>query len=64
MVSRLDVHVSVHPSVSRTSININGFSPNLVCAFILCRSGLGLLMGKFCQIFMELSARNTIMAGY
>ena len=36
----LDVRVSVRPSV-------NGFSPNLVCALILCRSGLGLLMGKF-----------------
>ena len=36
----LDVRVSVRPSV-------NGFSPSLVCALILCRSGLGLLMGKF-----------------
>ena len=25
---------------------------------------LGLLMGKFRQIFTELSSRNTIMAGY
>ena len=25
----------------------HGFSPNLVCALILWRSGLGLLMGKF-----------------
>ena len=67
----LDVHVSVRPSVSHPSIrfsfpddNISGFSPNLVCALILWRSGLGLLIGKFCQIFMELSAHNTIMAGY
>ena len=45
-------------------VNINGFSPNLVCALILWRSGLGLLMGKFRQIFTELSARDTIMAGY
>ena len=50
----LDGRVSVRPSVSRTSIrpaifrfrmitwvNINGFSPNLVCALILWRSGLG-----------------------
>ena len=30
-----------------TWVNINGFSPNLVCALILLRSGLGLLIGKF-----------------
>ena len=29
----------------------NGFSPNLVCALILWRSGLGLLMGKFRQFW-------------
>ena len=29
-----------------------------VCALILWRSGLGLLMGKFCQILTELSARD------
>ena len=28
-------------------VNINGFSTKLVCALILWRSGLGLLMGKF-----------------
>ena len=33
-----------------TWVKINGFSPNLVCALILWRSGLGLLMGKFRQI--------------
>ena len=42
---------SVRPSVFRfrmiTWVNINGFSSNLVCALILWRSGLGLLMGKF-----------------
>ena len=32
-----------------TWVNVSGFSPNLVCALILKRSGLGLLMGKFCQ---------------
>ena len=42
-----------------TCVNNNGFSPNLVCAFILWRSGLGLLMGKFCQIFTELPAQDT-----
>ena len=59
---------SVHPFVSHTSVrlsifhfrmsNISGFSPNLVCALILWRSGLGLLMGKFRQILTELSARD------
>ena len=46
--------------------NIDGFSPNLVCALILCRSGLGLLMGKFRQCLTELSACDMIMimAGY
>ena len=31
----------------------------LVCALILWRSGLGLLMGKFRQFLTELSARDT-----
>ena len=69
----LDVHVSVRPSVVRpsifrfwmiTSVNINGFSPNLICALILWRSGLGLLMGKFRQIFTELSARDTLIFSF
>ena len=65
----LVVRESVRPSVRRTSVrfsfqmitlvNINGFSPNLVCALILWRSGLGLLMGKFRQFLTELSARDT-----
>ena len=42
-----------------TWLNINGFSPNLVCALILWRSGLGLLMGKFRQILTELSPQDT-----
>ena len=58
----------VRPSVFRfrmiTGVNINLFSPNLVCALILWRSGLGLLMGKFRQCLTELSTRDTIMAGY
>ena len=29
-----------------------------MCALILRRSGFGLLMGKFCQILMELPARD------
>ena len=42
-----------------TSLNINGFSPNLVCALILWRSGLGLPIGKFRQILTELPAQDT-----
>ena len=34
---------------------MNGFSPNLVCAVILWRSGLGLLMGKFRQVALDTS---------
>ena len=53
----LDVRSSVHFEFRMiTRVNINGFSPNFVCALILWRSGLGLLMGKFHQIFTELSA--------
>ena len=52
----------VHPSVFLfwmiTRVNINGCSPNLVCALILWRSGLGLLMGKFHQILTALSAQD------
>ena len=40
-------------------MKINGFSPNLVCALILWRSGLRLFMGKFCQFLTELSAGDT-----
>ena len=35
------------------------FSPKLVCALILWRSALGLLMGKFRLFLTELSAHNT-----
>ena len=70
-VSRTSVSQSVvRPSVrfsfpdDNSVLNINGFSPNLVCALILWRSGLGLLMGKFRQIFTKLSARDTITMGY
>ena len=40
------------------------FSPNLVCVFILWRSGLGLLMGKFLQFLTELSARNRSVVSF
>ena len=69
MVSlRTSVCLSIHPSVVRPSVfhfrmitlvNINGFSPNLVCALILWISGFGLLTGRFHQIFTELSAQDT-----
>ena len=36
-----------------------GFSPNLVCALILWRFALGLLMGKFHQFLTELSGWDT-----
>ena len=48
----------VRPSVPRSVRDNNGFSPYLVCALILWISGLGLLMGKFRQIFTELSAQD------
>ena len=38
--------------------NISGFSPNFICAFILWRSGVGLLMGRFRQFVTELSAHQ------
>ena len=41
-------------------VNINGLSPNFVCALVLWRSVLGLLMGKFCQFLTKLSARNML----
>ena len=51
----------VHPSVISlsvflfqmvTCVNIYGLSLNLVCALILWRSGLGLLMGRFRQFLI------------
>ena len=47
-----------------TSVNIIGFLPNFVCALILWRSGLGLLMGKFLQFLTELSARDTSVLSF
>ena len=42
-----------------TSVNNKRFSPNLLYALTLMRSGLGLLMGKLRQILSELSGRDT-----
>ena len=47
-----------------TSVNVNGFSPNSVYALILWRSGLGLLMGKFCLFLTELSACDIYMFSF
>ena len=44
-----------------TWVNIKGFSLNLVCALILWRSGLGLLMRKFHQFLTELPASIRIL---
>ena len=63
-VGRLCVCLSVRPSVSFSFLDDNlskhqmDFHQTLVCALMLWRSGLGLLMGKFRQIFTELSARD------
>ena len=45
-------------------MNVNGFSPNLVFALILWRSGFGLLMGKFRQFLTESSASNTSLFSF
>ena len=47
-------HVSI-----LTSVNLHGFSQNLVYALIVWRSGLGLLIGRFVQFLTELSAHDT-----
>ena len=56
------VHASISPYICFQMITwekVKWFSPNLVCALVLWRSGLGLLMGKFRQFLTELSAGNT-----
>ena len=45
-VSKIGSFIPRHMRVM-TGVNANEFSPNLVCALILSRSDLGLLMGKF-----------------
>ena len=53
---------TIHPYFHFWTItleNINGVSPNLICALILWRSALGLLMGQFLLFLTELSAPNT-----
>ena len=41
-----------------TLVNFNGFSPNLVCALILWRSGFRVLMGKCRQFLTVLFAQD------
>ena len=63
-VPRSACHMSLLPSSISlyflfrliTWVNISWFSPNLVCALILWRSGLALLIGKFRQFLTEFSA--------
>ena len=38
-----------------------GFSPNLLCALTLWRSGLGLQFGKFRQLLTKLSIRPSVV---
>ena len=61
-VCRTPVRPSVRPYFCIrmiTSVNVDGFSPNLVCALILWRFGLRLRMGKLRHFFTKLSARGT-----
>ena len=39
-----------------TWVSLSGFSPHLMCALILWRSGFGLLMGQFCQFMTVMPA--------
>ena len=57
-------HMSVVSFPDNKLSKINRFSPNLVCALILMRSSLGLLMVKFRQLLIELSSHHTTVAGY
>ena len=47
-----------------TLVNVNGFSPNLVCALIFWTFALGLLTGKFHQFLTALSVCEMIMLGF
>ena len=57
-------HTSVFLFPDDNLSKFNRFPPNLVCALILWRSGLGLLMGKFCQFSTESSARNMSVVSF
>ena len=52
ILSIFDRVPAIHPYIHflmKTWGNVHGFSPILVCALILWRSALGLMMGNFCQ---------------
>ena len=61
MISRMPVcpptlcHLSMFCFQTMTCVNVSGFLPNLLYILILWRSGLGLLMGKFRQLLIEVS---------
>ena len=64
-VGRVCVRPSVHILFPDDNLSKHQWIfTNLVCALILWRSGLGLLMGKFHQCLTELSAHDTIMVWY
>ena len=44
------------------TVNINGFSPNLVCVLILWRSALGLLMGNFRQLLTAICLPHSVVS--
>ena len=52
-------HFRMITRVNVNGVHISGFSPNLLCALILCRSGLGLLIGKIHSFLTELSTCHT-----
>ena len=62
----LEAHVSIHLFVclsvflftDNNLLNTNRFSPNLVCSLMLWRSGLRILMCKFCQFLTVICRRH------
>ena len=60
-IHQLPIRLSIFSFLDDNLVNFNGFSPNLVCALILLRSGLGLLMGKFCQILTAICLNGRVL---
>ena len=58
-LSARNTSVFSFPDDNFSILNISGFSPNFVCALILWRCGLRLMMGKFRPFLTELSAHKT-----
>ena len=46
-------NTSVFSFPDNNLININIFSPNLVCALVLCRSSLKMIIGNFCHFWQS-----------